>query len=138
MKAYPLRTNYPESPVHGPGFLLVGEAAGLVNPVTGEGIDLALESGEIAADVAGKALRSGDVSARGLRGYERALKQEFGHWFRGIRVIQPMVMGPRALNILISKAKRWPGMAKTVGGIILGTASPWLSFSPRTWWYILF
>jgi len=137
MQAYPLRTNYPESPVQGPGFLLVGEAAGLVNPVTGEGIDLALESGEIAAEVAGKALRHDDVSARGLRGYERALKRRFGPWFNGIRVIQPMVMGPRALNILIAKSKRWPALGRTVVGIILGTASPWLAFSPRTWWYVL-
>ena len=138
MEAYPLRTNYPDSPVHGPGFLLVGEAAGLVNPVTGEGIDLALESGEIAAVTAGRALRRGDVSARGLRRYERALKRRFGPWFGGIRRIQPKVMRPRALNILIAKSKRRPGLGRTVIGIILGTESPWLAISPLTWWYILF
>jgi len=121
-----------------PCFLLVGEAAGLVNPVTGEGIDLALESGEIAATVTGEALRRGDVSARGLQGYERALKRRFGLWFGGIRRIHSKVMAPGALNILIAKSKRWPGLGRTVMGIILGTASPWLAFSPLTWWYILF
>ena len=38
--------------------LLVGEAAGLVNPLTGEGIDYALESGQIAAAHPGALTRS--------------------------------------------------------------------------------
>ncbi len=35
----------------GPGWVAVGDAAGLVNPMNGEGIDYALESGMLAADV---------------------------------------------------------------------------------------
>lgn len=35
----------------GPGWVAVGDAAGLVNPMNGEGIDYALESGVIAADL---------------------------------------------------------------------------------------
>ena len=36
---------------HGPGWLAVGDAAGLINPMNGEGIDYGLESGMIAADL---------------------------------------------------------------------------------------
>ncbi len=36
---------------HGPGWLAVGDAAGLVNPMNGEGIDYGLESGMLAADL---------------------------------------------------------------------------------------
>lgn len=36
---------------HGPGWLAVGDAAGFVNPMNGEGIDYGLESGMLAADV---------------------------------------------------------------------------------------
>ncbi|MCY3539631.1 MAG: NAD(P)/FAD-dependent oxidoreductase [bacterium] len=36
---------------HGPGWVAVGDAAGLVNPMNGEGIDYGLESGIIAADL---------------------------------------------------------------------------------------
>ncbi len=36
---------------HGPGWVAVGDAAGLVNPMNGEGIDYGLESGMLAADV---------------------------------------------------------------------------------------
>lgn len=36
---------------HGPGWVAVGDAAGLVNPMNGEGIDYALESGTLAAEL---------------------------------------------------------------------------------------
>jgi len=36
---------------HGPGWVAVGDAAGLINPMNGEGIDYALESGILAADL---------------------------------------------------------------------------------------
>jgi geranylgeranyl reductase family protein len=36
---------------HGPGWVAVGDAAGLINPMNGEGIDYALESGMLAADL---------------------------------------------------------------------------------------
>jgi len=138
VQAHPLRIDYPHNPVHGPGFLLVGEAAGLVNPITGEGIDLAMESGEIAAAVAGDALRRGDVSTKVLRRYEQALRRRFASLFIGLCRIRHWVMHPRALNILIAKAARRPGLATTIAGIVQGTMSPWTVLSPRTWWYILF
>ena len=37
---------------HGEGFLLLGDAAGLVDPFTGEGFGNAMESGRIAAKTA--------------------------------------------------------------------------------------
>lgn len=36
---------------HGPGWVAIGDAAGLVNPMNGEGIDYGLESGILAADL---------------------------------------------------------------------------------------
>ncbi|HEY4330963.1 MAG TPA: geranylgeranyl reductase family protein [Ilumatobacteraceae bacterium] len=36
---------------HGPGWLAVGDAAGFINPMNGEGIDYGLESGTLAADL---------------------------------------------------------------------------------------
>ena len=35
---------------HGPGWVAIGDAAGLINPMNGEGIDYGLESGIVAAD----------------------------------------------------------------------------------------
>jgi len=56
-----------------PGVLLVGDAAGLVDPLTAEGISLALESGRLAARAIVEA--QGDP-VRAARLYERALARE--------------------------------------------------------------
>jgi flavin-dependent dehydrogenase len=54
-----------------PGVLLAGDAAGLVDPLTAEGISLALESGRLAgravADAEGDPARAAELYARGLR-----------------------------------------------------------------------
>jgi flavin-dependent dehydrogenase len=36
---------------HGPGWAAVGDAAGLINPMNGEGIDYSLESGMLVSDL---------------------------------------------------------------------------------------
>lgn len=55
-----------------PGVLLVGDAAGLVDPLTAEGISLALESGRLAGRAIAEAV--GDPE-RAARGYTRALQR---------------------------------------------------------------
>ncbi|KUF10699.1 geranylgeranyl reductase [Pseudoponticoccus marisrubri] len=52
--------------------LLAGDAAGLVDPITGEGIAHALKSGALAAEAATAALEAGDPDSA-LRRYGRAL-----------------------------------------------------------------
>lgn len=61
---------------HGAGWVAVGDAAGLVNPMNGEGIDYALESGILAADLA---LRN-PVTAPG--DYDRELGARFDEFLR--------------------------------------------------------
>ena len=119
--------------------MLVGEACGLVNPVTGEGIDLAIESGLLAAEIADDALRRPDGQlAAALRRYERELRRRFAGFFREMRVLLRLATGPRALDILIRQGDRHPELARTIVGICLGLVPPWAAFTPRTWRDILF
>jgi geranylgeranyl reductase family protein len=62
--------------IQGGGFLLAGDAAGVVDPFSGEGIGNAMGSGKVAADVAADAVKRGDVSARSLSAYPGKLWQE--------------------------------------------------------------
>lgn len=55
----------------------VGDAAGLVKPTTGGGIYYSVVSGEIAAEVLGARLADGDLSASGLKDYERRWRARF-------------------------------------------------------------
>ena len=62
-------------PHYADGALLVGDAGGMVNPMNGEGIAYAMESGELAAEVVAQALARPDGvrRERALAGYPRAL-----------------------------------------------------------------
>ena len=57
--------------------LLVGDAARVSEPVTGEGIYFAMRSGLLAAKTIDFALRRGNLTAAGLAGYERACRRAF-------------------------------------------------------------
>jgi geranylgeranyl reductase family protein len=80
-----LRLSFPLLPTWGYGVLLTGEAAGLVDPLMGEGIGNALESGQIAGEFAAEALAAGDMSAQALAGYHDLLCQRFEATFRSAR-----------------------------------------------------
>lgn len=137
VRVYPLREDFPASPVWGWGWVAVGEAAGLVNPVTGEGIDLAMESAALAAWSLDWALRSDGESPRALWPYGWLLGRAFASTFQGLRRLRPWVMRPRALRIIIRQATGHPGLARRVMGIVLGTESPYSAFYPSTWWWLL-
>lgn len=138
IKGYPLRTDFPHHPLVTDGVLLAGEACGLVNPVTGEGIDLALESGLLAAAAADAALRRGETSAAALSPYARELRGRFAAFFREMRWLVRWAMGPRALDILVRQGARHRELARTITLVNVGLLPPRAAFSLRTWRAILF
>jgi geranylgeranyl reductase family protein len=63
-----------------PGMLVVGDAAGLVNPFNGEGIAYAMESGELAAELVHEALVSDRPGLAHL--YPTILRERYARYFR--------------------------------------------------------
>lgn len=61
------------------GVMLVGDAAGFVDPFLGEGIYYAIASGIIAGEVATEAIRNNDCSADFLKEYEKRCDKEFNN-----------------------------------------------------------
>ena len=78
------------------GVLLVGDSGGMVNPFNGEGIDYALESGEVAARTVLQALARPDAAGRErvLAGYAAALESAYGGYFTLGRVFARMIGNP--------------------------------------------
>lgn len=80
-----LPMGFSRKPVARPGLMLVGDAAGIVNPFNGEGIAYAMETGRTAAEVANEVASSGDP--RGTRAYAERLREAYegyyilGRWF---------------------------------------------------------
>jgi len=79
--ALPMAFN--RTPHYSSGLLLVGDAAGMVNPFNGEGIAYAMESGEIAARSIVQALARPTAASRErvLQGYPVALKENYGGYY---------------------------------------------------------
>jgi flavin-dependent dehydrogenase len=123
-QGYPIRTNYLASRVVGNGFILVGEAAGLVNPLTGDGIDYALESGKLAADYLYGMFRRGELSQHNLAGYNRLLRQHYRSLFVFSDLVEKFAASPARLNWLVLLAERYPILARGLARILLGADPP--------------
>jgi len=122
-----LTTYNPSLPLTGRGVMLVGDAAGLINPLNGEGIQNALLSGRWAADAAMTALEPGGGS-ESLLAYvdrvERALRfdMEIARWL--VRLISNRALNDvwlEFLRIITTRARSDPRYAEITGGVLAGT-----------------
>jgi menaquinone-9 beta-reductase len=67
-------------PKMGPTFLVAGDAAGVANPFNGDGVDAALMSGRLAAEVLDEALTTGNSTT--LQRYPTLLDDEVGDFHK--------------------------------------------------------
>ncbi len=88
------------------GALLIGDAANLIDPATGEGIGNAMLSGKLAAGVIAEALAAGDTSAAVLRQYDARLWTAIGRELRLARLLQGLMRQPGGTEIAITLAHR--------------------------------
>ena len=82
----------------GPTFLVVGDAAGSVNPFNGEGISVAYETGRLAADAVDLALATDDGLA--LQTYEARLEEVYGLYFKVARAFVRAIGNPAVMREL--------------------------------------
>jgi len=86
-------------PHAGPTWLVIGDAAGSVNPFNGEGISVAYETGRLAADAIDLALRTGDGLA--LTTYETRLEETYGLYFKVARAFVKAIGNPAVMRELV-------------------------------------
>ena len=120
------------------GVLLVGDAAGYYDPLTGQGIYRALRSAELAAPVIDTALRrAGDhavpgapcppIAQENLVSYEAALRRAF-RMGRGIqRVIESVVSRERTRSLVFGGLERAPAVGDALVRLTGDVAGPILS-----------
>ena len=105
-------------PAHGPGFLLLGDAASLIDPFTGEGIGNALYSARFAVDVAVEAKAAGDYSANFLRRYEDRLWASLGNELKISTKLHTLGRWPFLMNLVIRKAAKNAEVSDLICGMM--------------------
>ncbi len=85
-------------PKVGATWIVVGDAAGSINPFNGEGIDYAYETGRMAAGLLDEALQTGDGLV--LRRYPAMLDAEYGLYFKVARLFAKVIGQPTLMREL--------------------------------------
>ncbi|HEX8498739.1 MAG TPA: geranylgeranyl reductase family protein, partial [Actinomycetales bacterium] len=111
----PLSISRPEPAVG--RVLLVGDAASLINPFTGEGIYSAIASGALAGEAAVR-----DPAAAATT-YRTALSARFGRQHRQLRALYPLINYRLALDTVIRACRQEPRLFDRLLDVGLGDAS---------------
>jgi len=101
----------------GPGWLLIGDAAGFIDPFTGEGIYRALRSARLAAEALG------EDDGRAVQRYLAARRAAFASKDALTWLIQGMLAAPPLLSYAVRRLESRPRLAAVLGGA-LGDCRP--------------
>jgi flavin-dependent dehydrogenase len=115
------------------GLLLAGDAAGFIDPMTGDGIRLALAGAEITAEVADAVLRRALAAAAAPGVLARRRRAAFAGKWRFNRAVRGLV-GGGALGAATLVARAWPRLVEVLvcyaGDVPEVRAWPWGAVCP--------
>jgi flavin-dependent dehydrogenase len=94
-----------------PGLLLAGDAAGFIDPMTGDGLHLAMQGALLAADEAARMLVDGEFHAAVWR-LAAARDARLGAKLRFNRWVCRLVQSPAALDLASRGARVFPGLIR--------------------------
>ncbi|NDJ51600.1 MAG: geranylgeranyl reductase family protein [Chloroflexi bacterium] len=130
LKSYPIRSDFLRAPKLSNGVLAVGEAAGLVNPFTGEGIDYALESAHLAAQAIVAAMGQGPLTMGSLQAYPQALNAHFRQLFLMMAFARRYAFNERMFNRIFGRGAAGQQVIDTLIQICFGAANPLIMANP--------
>ncbi|MBE15110.1 MAG: geranylgeranyl reductase [Cytophagaceae bacterium] len=127
IQGWPLATYNPTKDIISDRLVLIGDAAGLINSLNGEGIQYALLSGRWAADTIKSCIAADDFSKAKLQSYDQKVAQELRYDLALsntiIQCIRNRKFNPfwmELLSIMVSRAKIDESYADIAGGILAG------------------
>ena len=108
------------------GVMLVGDSGGMVNPFNGEGIAYAMESGELAAEIAVQALArpAGAERERALMAYPQELKARFGGYYRLGGIFVKLIGRPEIMRIATKHGMPHPALMRFVLKLLANLTDP--------------
>jgi geranylgeranyl reductase family protein len=102
----------------GDGFLLLGDAAGLIDPFTGEGVGNAMYSAKFAINTINKAFQLNSYDSKILCEYDRDLWKMIGDELRVSSKLQKIGKYRFLLNFVVHKAAKNPEISHLIAGML--------------------
>lgn len=87
--------------ISGDNFILAGDAAGLIDLLSANGIPQAMLSGQIAAEFAAKCVQTNDFTATTLAEYDERVFDRVKNYLKMSKFVAPFLSSNFALNILL-------------------------------------
>jgi flavin-dependent dehydrogenase len=113
-----------------PGALLAGDAAGFLNPFTGQGVFLALRGASEASDAIAAALATPAHEMQIMRGYARRRAADFSARRRLSRVVDALVDVPFLARRAAARLRRFPELGDALLAALSGASAPERALSP--------
>lgn len=105
-KGYGLPLGSKKRKISGDRFLLLGDAASLIDPFTGEGIGNAIRSGRVAADHIVEAFKANKFSASFNAAYDHEIYRRMWSELKVSYALQKLCRYPRLFNSVVRKANK--------------------------------
>ncbi|MBC7874802.1 MAG: geranylgeranyl reductase family protein [Ferruginibacter sp.] len=128
IQGWPITFYNKKSIITGHRIALVGDAAGLINPLSGDGIQYALLSARWASETIMECINKNDFTEKAVYAYRKKVDKELGYDFA---LANLLVQFPRnksfsklwmlILSVMIAEAKEDKVYADTIAGIFEGT-----------------
>jgi flavin-dependent dehydrogenase len=99
VRSGPLPTSLNRSPLAVPGMLLVGDAAGTINPFNGEGISCAMESAEVAAELLVEAMAKDRPGIAAM--YPTVLKHRYAKYYAIGNLWARIIGNPSVMRVAV-------------------------------------
>lgn len=116
-----------------PGIALVGDAAGYVDPLTGEGIYFALFGARAVAGAIEQALHVPARATAAMASYRRERQRELAPRLCAARWLQRGLRHPWLVRTLVAALRRWPSLADLVVTMTGDTIHPRDLWRPSFW-----
>ena len=114
MKGYGLPLGSKKRKLSADNYMLLGDAASLIDPFTGEGIGNAMLCGLAAARTAKVAMERGDYSKDTLQDYDNEVYRKLGPELNLSYKMQKLVKYPWLFNFIANKASKNKTLAETI------------------------
>ena len=137
VQGWPLTFQDPKSTIIGNRVLLVGDAAGLINPLSGDGIQYALLSGRWASECITGCVQENDFSVEMLSTYKKTLDREMAYDMAVsnllIQITRNRTFTPfwmEILKIVFERARHDKEYAAVIAGIFDGSLPSYTALNP--------